>query len=392
MTAIMIKDGIYWVGAIDWNIRNFHGYSTHRGTTYNSYLVIDEKIALIDTVKAPFFNDFVKKLKSVVALEKIDYLIMNHLEMDHSGVMPKTIEQLPNAEIISTSAGMQGYAKTYHHEQNMRVVGEGDSVNLGKRTLKFIPVPMLHWPDSMITYCPEEKMLFSNDAFGQHLASSHRFADLINKHVLYEEAAKYYANIIMHLGHVVKKAVDKLSAVDIEMIAPSHGVIWRDKEHISQILMDYRKWSSGTAEKRALVIYDTMWGSTEKMAHAILEGIVSKGIEAKLCHLTHSDRSDLVREVLDAKGIVVGSSTLNNGMLPNVAGFLSYIKGLKPSNKVGAAFGSFGWGGGAIKAIEDEMRLAGIAIEPALACKFVPDEEELKKCRAFGAAFAEKIM
>ncbi|MEM2900935.1 MAG: FprA family A-type flavoprotein [Thermoplasmata archaeon] len=391
MNTTTLKEGIYWLGAIDWNIRNFHGYSTHRGTTYNSYLIVDEKIALIDTVKLPFYNEFIKKLKSVVSLDKIDYLIMNHLEMDHSGAIPKTLENLPNAELVATNAGRLGYEKTYHKEQKMRVVNEGDSIKLGKRTLKFIPVPMLHWPDSMVTYCPEEKILFSNDAFGQHLATSHRFADLINKHILYEEAAKYYANIIMHLGVVVNKTIDKLSGIEIDMIAPSHGVIWRDKENIAHIISNYRKWASGISDKKILVIYDTMWGSTEKMAHAIIEGIISKGIDAKLCNLSHSDRSDLMREVLDAKGIIVGSATLNNGMLPNVAAFLSYMKGLKPMNKIGAAFGSFGWGGGAVKAIENEMKEAGILLEPSISCKYVPNEDEIKKCKEFGASFASKI-
>lgn len=391
MSAITLKEGIYWLGAVDWNVRNFHGYSTHRGTTYNSYLIVDEKIAIIDSVKAPFYTEFMTNLKSLVSLDKIDYLIMNHLEMDHSGAIPLILEHLPNAELIGTNAGKIGYEKTYHRQQKMRVVNDGDSIKLGKRTLKFIPIPMLHWPDSMVTYCPEDKILFSNDAFGQHLASSQRFADLINTHVIYEEAAKYYANIIMHLGVVVNKTLDKLSNVEINMIAPSHGVIWRDKENIARIISNYRRWASGISEKKILVIYDTMWGSTDKMARAILDGIVSKGIDAKLCNLTYSDRSDLIREVLDAKGIIVGSATLNNGMLPNVAAFLSYLKGLKPANKIGAAFGSFGWGGGAVKAIEAEMKEAGIALEPSISCRYVPNEDEIKKCMEFGASFASKI-
>ena len=391
MSKVRLAEGVYWVGVIDWNIRNFHGYSTRVGTTYNAYLVVDEKIALIDTVKAPFYNEMLSRVKEIVALEDIDYVISNHVEMDHSGSLPMTMRDIKNAKLITLEKfGEGGLRKTFHSEWPFETVKEGSELSLGKRKIIFIPTPMLHWPDSMCSYLVEDKILFSMDAFGQHIAHSSRFDDEVGIETIMPEAAKYYANILMPFGDLIVKAVDKLGGLDIDIIAPSHGVIWRS--HIETIVNSYASWGKGDAKSKALVIYDSMWGSTEKMAHALAEGIISENVETRLYNLTKSDQSDIVKEVLDTKALLIGSPTLNNGMFPTVAEFLCYLKGLRPKGKIGAAFGSHGWAGGAVKAIEQELSLTGVELmESGLAFKFVPDENELQECIDFGKAIADKV-
>ena len=391
MTKVQLAKGVYWVGAIDWNVRNFHGYSTHRGTTYNAYLIIDDKIALIDTVKAPFYDEMAARVREIVSFDKIDYVISNHVEMDHSGSLPMALRDAKNARLVTLEKfGENGLAKTFHQSWPTIAVKEGSTVDLGKRKLAFIPTPMLHWPDSMCTYLVEDKLLFSMDAFGQHLATSQRFDDEVDMGIVMQEASKYYANILMPFGDLIVKAVNKLSGVKIDMIAPSHGIIWRS--HIKAIVESYAKWGKGETAAKALVIYDTMWGSTQKMALAIVRGMIGEGVDVKLFNLTASDKSDVIKEVLDAKALIIGSPTLNNGMFPSVAEFLCYLKGLKPRNKIGAAFGSHGWGGGAVKAVQQEMEQTGIElIDSKLAFKFVPDEGEIQKCVDFGRDIAKRI-
>ncbi|MCJ7521664.1 MAG: FprA family A-type flavoprotein, partial [Dehalococcoidia bacterium] len=329
MSKVTLAKGVYWVGAVDWNIRNFHGYSTHVGTTYNSYLVVDEKIALIDTVKAPFYDEMLNRVKQIVDPEKIDYVVSNHVEMDHSGSLPMAMKDARNAKLITQEKfGEGGLRKTFHSDWPFETVKEGSELSLGKRKIVFIPTPMLHWPDSMCSYLVEDKILFSMDAFGQHIAHSSRFDDEIGLDVIMPEATKYYANILMPFGDLIVKAVDKLGGLDIGMIAPSHGVIWRS--HLKDIVNAYASWGRGDSKNKALVIYDTMWGSTEKMAHALADGIISENVETRLYNLTQSDKSDIIKEVLDARVLLVGSPTLNNGIFPSVAGFLCYLKGLKP--------------------------------------------------------------
>jgi len=386
-----LAEGVYWVGAIDWNIRNFHGYSTHVGTTYNAYLVVDEKVALIDTVKAPFYRELKARVEQLVPFADIDYVVSNHVEMDHSGSLPMVMQAAKNARLITLEKfGENGLSKTFHSKWPTIAVKEGSELKLGKRTLTFIPTPMLHWPDSMCTYLVEERILFSMDAFGQHLATSKRFDDEVGLDIIMPQAAKYYANILMPFGDLIVKAVEKLGSIDIDMIAPSHGMIWRS--HLSDILKAYTSWGQGDTVKKALVIYDTMWGSTEKMALALAEGIAGEGIEVKVYNLTHSDHSDIIREVLDARAVLVGSPTLNNGVFPTVAQFLCYLKGLKPRGKIGAAFGSHGWAGGGVKAVQQELEAAGIELmDSGLAFKFVPDADELQKCADFGRIVAQAI-
>lgn len=391
MSKVQLAEGVYWVGAIDWNIRNFHGYSTHLGTTYNAYLIIDEKIALIDTVKAPFYEEMISRIKEFVSIDDIDYVVSNHVEMDHSGSMPRVMKEAKKAKLITVEKfGESGLKKHFALDCPIISVKEGSELDLGKRKLAFVPIPMLHWPDSMVTYSPRDEILFSNDAFGQHLATSSRFDDHVGMDMLMPEAAKYYANILMPFGDLIVRALGKLGGLKTSMIAPSHGVIWRS--HLETIIGAYGGWGRGETKNKVLIIYDTMWGSTEKMAQALAEGIISEGVEVKLYNLTKSDRSDIIKEVLDTKVILVGSPTLNNGMFPTVADFLCYLKGLKPKGKLGSAFGSHGWAGGAVKAIQQELGQAGVEVlESGLAFKFVPDDGELNKCVEFGKAIAGKI-
>jgi len=391
MSKVQLTEGVYWVGAVDWNIRNFHGYSTHLGTTYNAYLVIDEKIALIDTVKAPFYEEMVARIKEFVTLEDIEYVISNHVEMDHSGSLPMVMREAKKAKLITSEKfGEAGLSKTFHSPWPLVPVKEGSELELGKRRLAFIPTPMLHWPDSMCTYLVPDNTLFSSDAFGQHLATSLRFDDEVGLDTIMPEAAKYYANILMPFGELIVRAVDKLGGLEIGMIAPSHGVIWRS--YCQTIIGAYDAWGKGESKSKILVVYDTMWGSTEKMAQALAQGIAGENVEVKVYNLTKSDRSDIIKEVLAARAILVGSPTLNNGMFPTVADFLCYLKGLKPKGKLGAAFGSHGWAGGAVRAIQQELGQAGIEVlDSDLAFKFVPDRDETQKCIDFGQMVAKRI-
>jgi len=394
MSAVEIVKNISWVGAVDWNVRSFHGftYSTHRGTTYNSYLIMDDKITLVDTVFGPFGNEMLEKIAEITNPAKIDYVIANHVETDHSGAIPEIMRIAPNATVIGTARCREGLQKHYFGNWNFQVVKTGDEISLGSKTLKFIEAPMLHWPDSMFTYVPEDSLLLPNDAFGQHLATSRRFNDEVDQAILMEEAAKYYANILWPLSAMVARKIEEISkmGLPIRMIAPSHGVIWRDRP--LQIVESYLRWAKGEARKRILVVYDTMWGSTEKMAKMIMKGIISEGVETSLFRLPYSDRGDIFKELLDAECLVIGSSTINNSILPTVSPFLDELVGLKPVNKTAAAFGSFGWGGGAVKTIEDSIAKAGIRnIVPSLAVKWAPDTLELQECFEFGKEIAQKI-
>lgn len=378
MNACEVKEGIYWVGAIDWSVRNFHGYTTNRGATYNAYLIIDEKVALIDTVKAPFADELIERVSKIIDPAKIDYLVSNHVEMDHSGAIPAMMKLMPNAKIVTSApAGVSGLTAHYGEYDYIPVKG-GDSLKLGKRTLNFVATPMLHWPDNMVTYCPEEKILFSNDAFGQHYASSGRFDDVEPLSVILEEAKKYYANIIMCYGRQVQGVYPIVAGLDIEIIAPSHGVIWRS--HIDEILNAYKEWSTNEPKDSAIVVYDSMWHSTETIAKTIVEAFIDKGIPVKRFDLKENHMSDIVIDVLTSKYIAVGSPTLNNNMMPTVAGFLCYLRGLSPKNRKAFAFGSYGWGGQGVVQVEEELKKCGfdICLDP-IKIKYIPSKEQLQK-------------
>ncbi|MDQ0202820.1 FprA family A-type flavoprotein [Pectinatus haikarae] len=379
MQAVEIKKGIYWVGVIDWNLRNFHGYRTGRGSSYNAYLIIDEKITLIDTAKISFKDEILERISSVIDPSKIDYIICNHLEQDHSGSIPAIMEKCPNAQIFTCIPnGLKNIPKFYG-DLNYKGVKAGDSLNIGSRTLNFIPVPMLHWPDSMFTYCPEEKILFSNDGFGQHFAATERFDDQVDFGVLMYEAKKYYANILMLYGRQAKIALSALKDLSVEMIATGHGIIWR--KHIQEIIDNYSKWAEGETNEEAVVVYDSMWHSTETMARTITDAFSCRNIPVCMYDLKESHISDIVTEVLTKKYLAVGSPTLNNNMMPTVAAFLCYLKGLSPKehNRLAFAFGSYGWGGQSIGQVEDELKSSGFTIcLDKMSIKNIPAKEELE--------------
>jgi flavorubredoxin len=384
---IQLKKGVYWVGAVDWDLRNFHGYVTHRGTTYNAYVVKAEKVALVDTVKAPFHETMLRNVREVVDPRDIDYIVSNHAEPDHSGSLARMAAEAPQAKVIASERGAPVLKKYYGLD--VATIKEHPQLDLGGKTLSFTPVPMAHWPDSMVSYIPEDRLLLSNDAFGQHLASAGRFDDEVDQGQLWQEATAYYANILMPLYRTVGRAVKALGGLPIEMIAPSHGVIWR--RNVKGILDRYVGWMEGKAVPRVVIAYDTMWKSTQEMAYAIAEGAGSKGVEVRVFNLTETHRSDVITEILEAKAVLVGSPTLNNHVFPTVAGFLAYMRGLKPQGKVGAAFGSYGWAGGAKRVVEEEMRQAGIElIENDLEFSYRPTDDERRRCFEFGAVVAEK--
>jgi len=395
MAKLEIKKDIFWAGAIDWNVRNFHGhtYTTKRGTTYNAYLIVDEKIALVDTVMGSFADGMIAKIKEIVPPEKIDYVIANHVETDHSGALPALMKLCPKAKVLGTAKCKEGLYKHYYGNWDFRVLKTGDELKLGKRTLTFLEAPMLHWPDSMFTYCPGDELLLPNDAFGQHYATSERFDDEVDQSILMDEAAKYYGNILWPLSSLVLKKIEEVAKLNIpiKMIAPSHGIIWRKDP--AKIINAYLSWADNQTKKKIVIAYETMWGSTAKMAQAITEGIIDTGVSVKLFDITASDRTEVIKEMLDAKGFIIGSSTHDNDMLTAIAGFLQFLKGLKPKNRVASAFGSFGWSGGAIKEIEDILKAAAIEVAlPPLAIQYVPSEDEIKRCYEYGKNFAKKIL
>ncbi|MEF8879799.1 MAG: FprA family A-type flavoprotein [Candidatus Thermoplasmatota archaeon] len=390
MKKIEIKPNIYWVGGIDWDIRNFHGYSTDRGTTYNAYLIIDEKIILVDTVKHYKFDEMLKRIKEIVNPEKIDYIVSNHVEMDHSGSIPKLLKYTPNAKIVTSTRGEKGLNRHFKKDWNYKVVESGETLDIGERTLHFVHIPMVHWPDSMVTYSPKDKLLMPNDAFGQHIASAERFDDQIDWGILHEEAAKYYANIVLPYGGQVQKALGAVDDLDFDMIAPSHGVIWR--KHIPKILEEYKKWAQNQTDDKALVVYDSMWGSTEKIAYKLREGLQEKDINVSMKNLNTNHISDVMTEILDSKLILIGSPTLNNGMMPSVGGFLTYLKGLKPKKRIGFIFGSYGWGGQAVGEIKKILENLNWDLPlDSINLNYVPDEKELKNVKEAGLKLADYL-
>ncbi len=391
MNNVRLAEGVYYVGAVDWNLRDFHGYTTPRGVTYNSYLIVDEKVCLIDTVKAPFAQELLDRISQIIDPAKIDYIITNHIEPDHSSALPAVMARAPQAKVLLTEHGRTGILKHYQQNYDFQVVKEGDVLDLGRNKLQFVPVPMLHWPDSMLSYLTGEQILFSNDAFGQHISTTKRFDDENELSELLYEAEKYYANILMPFGKMVVKAADKVKELPIRLIAPSHGIVWR--KHIPEIVAKYQDWGRGKAVSKVVIAYDSMWGSTERMARQILDGVAAAGVTGKLYKMSTSERSEVVRDMLEAGGILIGSPTLNNGMLPTMGALMTYMKGLRPAGKIGAAFGAYGWGGGAQNSMEEMLKSAGVAVEqPGLSLKWVPDAEELDKCFAFGHEFAKKVL
>ena len=394
MSVLKIAENIYSVGVIDWTVKNFHGhtYKTSRGATYNAYLIIDEKITLVDTVYGPFAKELIENIKQIIDPAKIDYIVVNHVERDHTGALPEVWKLCPKAKLFGTQKCKEGLYKNYYKDWDFNVVKSGDTLKLGKRTLTFLEAPMIHWPDSMFTYVNDDAILMPNDAFGQHYAAAEMFDDLVDQAKLMDEAAKYYANILTPLSSVILKKLEEVIKMNIpiKMIAPSHGIIWRKDP--GKIINAYLKWSKNETIKKVVVVYETMWNSTEIMARKIVEGIADSGCKVMLYDINKSDITEIIGEMIDAKGILVGSSTHDNDMLTSIAGFIEFYKGLKPKNRVGASFGSYGWGGGAAKSIENKLKETGLEIAlPFLQFKYVPDEAETKQCYEFGKNFAAKI-
>ena len=380
LTAVKIKPDVYWVGALDWNARSFHGYATEDGITYNAYLILDEKVTLIDTVKATFADELISRISALIDPAKIDVLIANHVEMDHSGSTPLIHKLAPQCSIYCSSPQGVKNMTAHYGDLGYHGVHTGDTLCIGKRTLSFIQTPMVHWPDNMVTFDVEDGILFSNDAFGQHYASSTRFDDDSDYDEVMKQARKYYANIVQPYrmqAVAATKAVCDLGD-KVEMIAPAHGVVWRT--HVKDVLDAYKDdYTSGKLVNKALVIYDSMWGSTDKIAHAICDGFLAEGTEVHLMDLKVSHPSDVMTEFLDAKYVAVGSPTLNSQMMPNVSGFLTYMKGLSPKqnnvNRIGIAFGSYGWAPVGPKNIHAELTSVGFKMPlPPLARNWLPDQ------------------
>ena len=391
-----ITENVQWVGKIDWDLKKFHGeeYSTHRGSSYNSYLIKDEKIALIDTVWQPFDKAFVHNLKKEIDLNKIDYIIANHAEIDHSGGLPELMKEIPNTPIYCTANGIKSLKGHFHEDWNFIPVKTGDSLDLGQGKLIFIEAPMLHWPDSMFEYYTKDEILFSNDAFGQHYASELMYNDLVDQCELYQEALKYYANILTPFSGLVTKKIHEVLGlnVPVKMICPSHGVIWRDQP--TQIVEKYLEWANAYQEHQVTLIYDTMWDSTKKMAEKIAEGLqsVDPTLNIKLFNVSKVDKNDVISEIFKAKLVVAGSSTINKGILSSMASTLEIMKGLQFKNKKAAGFGSYGWSGESPKLMTDSLKSAGFEVlEEGLGALWNPDEEALKACYEFGQKLANQI-
>ena len=389
---IEIADKIYSVGCRDWDIRDFHGYSTYEGTTYNAFLVLGEQNILIDTVKSGFGDELLANISRIIDPKKIDAIISNHTEMDHSGAIPKVLHKIgQDKPVYCSKMGAKNLKSHFNKEFNFQVVGTGDTRILGNRTFSFLETRMLHWPDSMFTYMPDEAILFSSDAFGQHYCGDVFFDDEIGDEIM-PHARKYYANILLHFSPRVQallKDVAKLN-LKIDMICPDHGILWRDNP--SKIIQAYDQWSLQAPAKKAVVIFDSMWESTTKMARAITSGIESEEVNVRLMNTRKWHRSDIMTEILDAGAIAVGSPTLNNSIFPVIADVMTYIKGLRPQNKIAAAFGSYGWSGEAVKILNkefEEMKLT--IIDPGVKVQYVPDEADLAKCFDLGAKLAKTL-
>lgn len=392
--SFKITGNVSWVGKIDWELNKFHGdeYSTHRGSSYNSYLIRDEKKVLIDTVWEPFSKEFVAKLKKEIDLKEIDYIVINHSEIDHSGALVDLMKEIPDTPIYCTKSGAKILKGHYHKDWNFVEVKTGDKLDIGKHQLVFIEAKMLHWPDTMFTYMTGENILFSNDGFGQHYASEQMYNDRVDTVELYEEAMKYYANILTPFSKFVTNKINEIIKmnVPIKMICPSHGIIWR--ENPIQIVNKYMEWADSYQENQITIIYDTMWNGTRRMAEAIAEGITSvdKDVVVKLFSSSKRDKNDIITEVFKSKMILVGSSTINKGILSSSAAILEMIKGMGFTGKKAAAFGSYGWSGESVKIINEELKEGGFElISDGIKELWNPDEEALERCRELGRNVAK---
>lgn len=389
-----ITDRVTWVGKVDWELRKFHGdeYSTHHGSSYNSYLIRDKKTALIDTVWLPYDKEFVTNLKKEIDLKEIDYIIVNHGEVDHSGSLPALMKEIPDTPIYCTANAVKSLKGQYHQDWNFVTVKTGDKLELGETTLTFIEATMLHWPDTMFTYMSGDNILFSNDGFGQHYASETLFNDSADPCILWPEAMKYYANILAPFSPMVSRKIKEILAMNlpIDMICTSHGVGWN--ENPTQIIEKYLEWADNYQENRITILYDTMWNATRHMAEAIAAGILEADpeVEVKIFNTAKTDKTDVITEVFRSRAIVMGSSTVNNGYLYSIAGILELIRGMKFKNKKAAAFGSYGWSGEAVKLMNEELKKAGFeVVSDGYRVNWEPGKDELEKIKEFGRQLAK---
>ncbi|MDX9714055.1 MAG: FprA family A-type flavoprotein [Dissulfurispiraceae bacterium] len=396
MNTLEIKKNIYWVGAIDWAVRDFHGYETPRGTTYNNYLIMDREITLVDAVKHDFSEVSIRNISSITDPSNIKNIVINHIENDHCTGLSDVMALCPEATIYITEKGKKGLDRFFKtSDWNIRIVKTGDILNTGSKTLMFIETPMLHWPDSMMTYVKEDKLLISQDAFGQHIASAARFdKDFIESEsmaLLDDSVIDYYANILMPFGQLIKNKIADIQKLNLEidMIAPDHGIIWTDPSKILQMYLDM---ANGKAKLSVSIIYDTMWHSTEEMIPYIMQGLTDAGVSSKVIKLRSTPYSVALKEFWKNRGTIIGTPTLNNLMYPTVAQFLHMLKGLRPKNRIMAAFGSYGWAGGAVKgAYEEFAKMKLESLEPGIEVIYKPTDEDIAKCREFGRQFGEKV-
>jgi len=394
--SFCVKNNISWVGKIDWELRKFHGdeYSTHRGSSYNSYLIQEEKVALIDTVWNPYADEFVENLAQKIDLKNIDYVIANHAESDHSGALPELMRHITEVPVYCTKNGVKSLQGLYHQDWNFHVVKTGDKLSLGSKELIFVEAPMLHWPDSMFCYLTGDEVLFSNDAFGQHYATEFMFNDLVDQAELFQECIKYYANILTPFSPMVTKKIQEVLGFNLplDMICTSHGIIWRDNP--GQIVEKYLQWANSYQENQITLLYDTMWESTRVMAEQIAAGIRESDnqVTVKLYNLAKTDKNDIITEIFRSKAVLFGSPTINNGILVSVAGVLEEVQGLKFKKKKAGAFGSYGWSGESVKILSGKLAQSGLdVVDEGLRLLWAPDQESMQRCREYGKAFAEKL-
>jgi flavorubredoxin len=395
LKAVKITDKVYWVGVIDWNLRNFHGYITEAGSTYNAFLVIDEKITLIDTVKEPFYDQMMARIRSVIDPARIDYIVSDHSEMDHTGALPLAIRDIKPEKVFASPNGEKNLNAQLKLGMDVTVVKTGDSVSIGKNKLQFVQTQMLHWPDSMFTYLSDEKILFSQDAFGRHFACSKLFYDEHDRGQMEWEGEKYFANILMPYSKQLLKLLEELPGLnlDIDYIFPDHGPLLRRPEDIARTLELYRKWAEQKPLKRAIVIYDTMWHATERMTASIADGIRSTGVDTEEISVRHNNRSYVITQLSRSGAIVAGSSTLNNNLLPSMADVLTYLRGLKPKNKIGFAFGSSGWSGEAVNQVAAYLTETSVElVNDGVTCKYSPSPEVLQACFEAGRELGMQLI
>ena len=392
MQAVKISDKVYWVGAIDWNLRDFHGYATRRGTTYNAYLVLGEKPTLVDTVKKEFYDEMMQRIQSVIDPKKIQIIISNHSELDHSGALAQTLEATEPDEVYVSEMGQKNLTAHFHRDLKLKIVKTGDKIDIGGDIISFLEARMLHWPDSMFSYLENEKILFSNDVFGMHLATDKLFDDENDEHVWLTEAEKYYANIVLPYSDIVLRFLEQVKKMGLtpKVIAPDHGFVWR--KNPTKIVNLYTQWATQKPTNKAVIVYDTMWGSSEKMARQIADGLSSGGTRVRILSMHHNDRSEVALALLDSAALIVGTPVLNSQIFPAMADVLCYLKGLKKKNLLGAAFGSYGWNGAPIDALTKTLEEMGVQIVcPAVKSMFVPDEQTSEKCREMGVQISRAI-